>query len=146
MAKKELPKWRKLGGGSLRIDGKIIKPNQVFESDRTFSELILMHLEPMNKAASEIKETNGESFVFKKKEPEPTNEPENEDTQKPEDSKKGEQDESREKKEAPGTGGFYKEESSKGWWNVFNSEGKQQNEKALRETKADELIEILAED
>ncbi len=46
----ELLKWRKVGGGSVRINGQIIKPNEVFlamEDDLpdTFRDVIVLYVE-----------------------------------------------------------------------------------------------------
>ncbi len=57
-------------------------------------------------------------------------------------SSKKEEKKDPEPKEEP-KGDFVKKESKPGWYNVFDKEGNQVNEKSLREKEADKLIETL---
>lgn len=123
--KKVKPSWRKIGGGSLRLPGRIIKPNQVFQADRSeLPDLFMKYLVPVGAEAEKaMKAERYEAPIDEKN------------IQIPE----------YKKVKVSGSSEFIKEETGKGWFDVKDNEGKKVNEKSLREKEADALIEDLSD-
>ena len=111
--------WKKIGGGSLRLNGKIIKPGQVFKAVE--SEIPTAFRDCIVPAADAPKGT-GKAFMPKK---------------------------TKTKGNAPVIQPVEvvytaKARGSGGWYDVVDSNGKALNEKALKKDIADKLVRDLA--
>jgi len=129
MAEK-LIKWKKIGGGTFRMkDGRIIKPNQVFEAyesdiPQAFRKFVVP-LDPLPKEEVKVED----NFEIK-----PAEGKKEEDMEKELDIKEDEELEV----EMVHRGG--------GWYDVINKKsGKKINEKPLKKTDAEILLETLTE-
>ena len=102
--KTEKIKYRKIGGGSLRLGGRIIKSGQTFKA-----------------YPSDIPEAFNDTIIPLEKVPE------------------------EEKVEVKAVKSEYtaKKRENSNWYDVFDSKGKQINEKALKKTQADDLVKDL---
>jgi len=103
----ELITWKKLGGGSVYLKNRIIKPGQVFQA--TVDEIPVGARDvivPVD--AVEMKKADPKAEVLEKADLE-----------------------------------YFLNKRSAGYYDVVDAEGKVQNEKALREGPAKELIETL---
>lgn len=133
MAEK-LIKWKKIGGGTFRMkDGRIIKPNQVFEAyESDIPEVFRRWVIPLDPFPKEkVKVEN--NFEIKPAESKNVKE-KDENTEKELDIKEDEELEV----EMVHRGG--------GWYDVVNKKsGKKINEKPLKKTDAEILLETLTE-
>jgi hypothetical protein len=112
--------YKKIGGGSLRFKNRIIKRNEVFTAEpheipEAFEDTII-----------EVDKKPTRTRASKVSEKQPEKQPEPEAEEKPAVYTK-------------------QERENKGWFDVMGEDGKAVNEKGLRETEADELIEQLSE-
>ena len=110
------PSWKKVGGGSLRIGNRIIKPGQIFEA---FPEEISPSFRTMVIPVSA-------DAVFK---------PEAQDGEVQTDVKA--------ENVAKVINSLRPRGESKAWFDVVNAEGKPMNEKVLKKEVAEKLIEDL---
>lgn len=109
-------KWKKLGGGTLYMDKKIIKPNDVFEareSDIPKSFLdCLVKLSPVEEQEAPV-QTKAEKPITKKAEKKEAKEPN------------------------------YKVEKTEKGFDIVDKQGKTVNELPLEKEEADELLDAI---
>ena len=118
-SKEKKPLWKKIGGGSLRLGGRIIKPGQVFEANP----------EEISKGFRKLVIPQSADAVFTDKAPSAAPEPPPEKIVKPKYSLK----------ERPG---YTMEQKGKSplWYNVLNAEGEVITEKAVKKAEAVKMI------
>lgn len=123
-----LPRWKKIGGGSFRVNGMIIKPNEIFhmaEKDipTAFRDLVV----PLDEKPVQVEQKKKPL----KKEVAVTVE------------KAAKKEEAETKQTHVDEAVFRLDERRVGWFDIVDEEGKRINEKALRKEKAEELLAQL---
>lgn len=127
-------KWRKIGGGSFRLGGRIIKPNEIFSaSPDEIPELFLKFLVKLEKdpESPAIIRTKRKFDIVPVEEIAPVK------TIVTEDALLFSTQET-----VPGAlSEYFVEKASPGWFNIINiTTGKRFNEKKLRKADAEEII------
>lgn len=127
-------RYRKIGGGSLRWKGKIIKPNEVFSAlPDEIPEAFRRHLVAIDPEPEEAPFAPVQKLMIRKKEPS------GQDYGNGEDSPDSAPDE-----ETVPDGDYLIQPKGVGWFEIVNTaSGKVINEKSLRKADAEKLLQEL---